>query len=256
VSIHSSQPISQRRPSAPVEELVESAFPEDLIVAASHGMLTEDVALALLRRRDLPAAAVEALTKNRKAMQDRKLLVQAIQHRRCPRHIALPLLRRLFPFELMQIALAPAVAADLKMLAEEALIAKLEGMALGERIALAKRASARVASALLLDPENAVIEGALQNSRMTESGIVKLLMSREVSPAVIRLLLAHRTWSVRPDIRLALLRKEETSAEQAIHIAESLPMTALRELIKHALLPPGREELIEAVVRKRQQSRL
>src|SRR5947209_11571902 len=120
------QPVSVLRPAAKVEELIESPFDEDVIVAAKHGGLSEDLALTLLRRRDLPAAAIEALTKNHLALKHRKVLLQLVQHQRTPRHVSLPLLRRLFTFELMQLALTPTVAADVKVTAEEVLIANLE----------------------------------------------------------------------------------------------------------------------------------
>ncbi|HVH86203.1 MAG TPA: hypothetical protein VM912_05725, partial [Terriglobales bacterium] len=50
-------PLSVTRPSATLKELIESVFAEDLIAAAGHGSLSEDLALALLNRRDLPAPA-------------------------------------------------------------------------------------------------------------------------------------------------------------------------------------------------------
>src|SRR6516225_1021431 len=71
-----SQPISLSRPSASVEELIESAFVEDLMAAAGHGALNEDLALAMLRRRDLPAAAIEALSRNHLVMKHRNVVVQ------------------------------------------------------------------------------------------------------------------------------------------------------------------------------------
>src|SRR5437016_3307340 len=106
------QPISVLRPAARIEELIESQFVEDLVVAARHGSLTEDLALAMLRRRDLAPPAIEAMTKNHAVMKHRKVLLHLLQHQRTPRHVSLPILRRLFTFELMHIALTPTVAAD------------------------------------------------------------------------------------------------------------------------------------------------
>ena len=59
---------------------------------------------------------------------------------------------------LMQLALSPTLAADIKMVAEQALIARMETISLGERVALSRRASARVAAALLLDTDARVSE--------------------------------------------------------------------------------------------------
>src|SRR5690348_16275368 len=135
------QPLSVSRPSAAVPELIASVFPEDLLAAAGHAGLEEDQALALLRRNDLPPAAFEALARNPVAGKSRKILVSLVQHVRAPRHVALPLLRRLFAFELMDVALSPTAAADLKLVAEQLLIDKLEAISLGERINIDRKST-------------------------------------------------------------------------------------------------------------------
>ena len=243
-------PISVSRPSASVEELIESAFVEDLVVAAGHGALSEDLALAMLRRRDLPAAAIEALTRNHLVMKHRKVLVQVAQHQRAPRHVSLPMLRRLFTFELMHVALTPSVAADVKLVADEVLIAKLETLALGERITLARQASAPVAGALLLHAEPAVIEAALQNPRMTEASIVKSLAKPDVPELVLSMLIEHPKWSLRREILVAILRRPEAPEATVLEIAARLPRPALYELMQQMRLSPSREELLrKAMVR-------
>src|SRR5947208_12591628 len=53
----------------------------------------------------------------------------------------------------MQVALAPALAADIKRTAEDALTNRLETISSGERLSLAHRASDRIAAELLCDTE-------------------------------------------------------------------------------------------------------
>lgn len=248
------QPISVSRPAAGVEELIESAFVEDLVVAAGHGALNEDLALVMLRRRDLPAAAIETLTRNHVVMKRREVLVQVAQHQHTPRHVSLPMLRRLFTFELMQIALTPSVAADVKLVAEEVLVGKLETLALGECITLARQASPGVAGALLLHSERAVIEAALQNPRMTEASIVKALAKPEVPAPLLTMLIEHSKWSLRREILVGILRRPEASETTVLEIAARIPRPALYELMQQMRLPPGREELLRrALIRRSQQ---
>lgn len=247
------QPISVSRPSASVEELIESAFVEDLVVAAGHGALSEDLALAMLRRRDLPAAAIEALTRNHLVMKHRKVLVQVAQHPRTPRHVSLPMLRRLFTFELMHLALTPSVAADVKLVADEVLMGKLETIALGERITLARQASAPVAGALLLQAERAVIEAGLQNPRITEASIVKSLAKPDVPELLLSMLTEHPKWSLRREILVAILRRPEASETTVLEIATRIPRPALYELLQQVRLPPGREELLRRAMIRSQQ---
>src|SRR5438270_2489935 len=149
---------------ANLAELIHEHSPELLRQAARDLRLTEELALGLLERRDLPHQAIEDLAKNMAVMKHRRVLNAVVMHPRTPRHVSLPIARRLYSFELLQITLLASVAADLRMFAEEQLVARLETISAGERMALAKRGSTRIAAALLSDPEGRVIEAALNNS--------------------------------------------------------------------------------------------
>src|SRR3954462_11504298 len=165
----------------PIEEMVQAQEPEVLKAAAAHPGMTEDIALAFLTRRDLPPAVLEALTKNASAMKHRRVLTAIVAHVKTPRHVSLPIPRHLYTFELLQIALAPAVPTDVKMAVEDAITMRLECISAGERLALAKRGSTRVAAALLLDSEPGVMRAALVNPFMTEVWIVKAIMSKDAT---------------------------------------------------------------------------
>ena len=237
------QPLSVSRPSATVSELIASMFAEDLVAAANHPSMEEDHALALLRRNDLPPAVFEALARNPVASKSRKTLLKLVQHVRVPRHVALPLLRRLFAFELTHVALSPTAAADLKLVAEQLLIDKLEAISLGERINMARRASAGIVSALLLQDERTVIEAALQNPRMTEASIVKAISAAESPGTLIEILVEHTKWSLRREIQLAVLRRSETPETIVMRIARTLPRPVIYELLKELRLPERKAEL-------------
>ncbi|HKT25229.1 MAG TPA: hypothetical protein VJR04_11535 [Terriglobales bacterium] len=237
------QPLSVSRPSAALAELIASVFPEDLLVAASHAGLEEDQALGLLHRNDLPPTAFEALARNPVAIKSRKTLLKLVQHVRVPRHVALPVLRRLFAFELMDVALSPTAAADLKLVAEQLLIDKLEAISLGERINMARRASAGIASALLLQSERTVIEAALQNPRMTEAGIVKAVSAAESAGTLIEIVVEHTKWSLRREIQLAVLRRPEAPEAIVMQVARTLPRPVIYELLKELRLPERKAEL-------------
>jgi|SRR5581483_1358329 len=237
------QPLSLSRPSAAVSELIASPFPEDLLAAAGHVGLEEDHALALLRRNDLLPAAFEALVRNPVASKSRKTLLKLVQHARAPRHVVLRLLRRLFAFELMEVALSPTAPPDLKLVAEQLLIDKLEAISLGERINMARRASAGIASGLLLQDERAVIEAALQNPRMTEGSVVKALSAAKNPTTLIAIVVEHAKWSLRREIQLAVLRRPETPEPIVMRIARALPRPVIYELLKELRLPERKAEL-------------
>ena len=150
---------------------------------ASDPALTADLALAVVKNRDLSSDVIEQISRNAAVMKSRKVRVALAAHPRAPRRIALRLIRELYTFDLMQFSLIPAVAADLKRVADEQLVARLASITLGERIALARRSSAMVVAALLLDREARVWQTALENPRLSESAIVKALLRPTATPA-------------------------------------------------------------------------
>ena len=243
------QPLSVARPSATLPELIASVFAEDLIAAASHGSLDEDHALVLLQRKDIPAGAIESLGRHPIANKSRKILLKLAEHPRTPRHVALPLLRRLFAFELMDVALAPAVAADVKLVAEQLLIAKLEAISLGERVNLARRASTGVAAALLVKDDRSVIDAALQNPRMTEASIVKAVATAEAPETLIGMVANHAKWSLRREIQLAILRRPEAPESVVMRLAAALPRPVIYQLLKELRLPERKAELQQVLLK-------
>jgi hypothetical protein len=200
---------------------------------------TEDQALALLNRSDVTAAELSQLGRNPGAIKSRKVLLGLATHPRTPRHVTIPLLRRLFTFDLMQVALTPTVAADVKRAAEEQLLHRLESLSLGERISLARRASGRVAAALLLDSDVRVVSAALNHSRLVEVLVVTALMKQGAPESLFALTSDHPKWSLRTDVQIALLRNENLPLERALELAGNFSADVLREIV-----PESRRDML------------
>jgi hypothetical protein len=223
--------------AASLPEAVRSAFPEALAEAASDPALTEDLALVLLKQSDLPTQVLGRLSRNSGVMKSRKVKLALVEHPRTPRHLSIPMVRHLFTFDLMRVALTPVVPPDIKMAAEESLINRLERLSQGERLSLAHRASGRVAATLLLDAEPRVIHAALENARLTESAVIKALMRRNAPEAFVGAVCRHSKWSLRREIRVALLRNANTPLRRALEFSRSLPPALVREILHGSHLP-------------------
>ena len=190
-------------------ELPESPNADDMGPA-----LTEDFALSLLKQPALSPEVLEKISKNSALMKSRKLKLALVAHPKTPRHLLLPVLRHLFTFDLMRVALMPTIAADIKIAAEESLITRLEKLSLGEKLSLARRASGRVAASLLDEPDRRVIDAALQNSRLTETAIIKQLTRRKTNQILVDAICNHPKWKLRPEIMVAL-KQENTAMDEA-----------------------------------------
>jgi hypothetical protein len=238
-------------PDADLERLVHETSPEIVTAAAGDPRLSEDLALALLNRRDLPREALEALSKNGQVAKQRKVRLGLVMHPRTPRHISVPTIRHIYTFELMQVALLPAVPPDVKRAAEEVLMGRLATIAPGERLALAKQGSGRVAAALLLDKEERVMQAALGNPQMTEVWIVKALKAETgtelLAPAVSR----HQKWSFRNEVKAALLGNRFTPPARMIQLAGELPVNLIKDVLRNGRLSTQAKNSLLAVLEKR-----
>jgi hypothetical protein len=239
-----------------VPSSTESA-PADLLRTAADTALTEDLALALLKRRDTPAEVLEQLAKNINALKSRKVRIALTSHPHTPRHVSVPLARQLYTFDLMKVALLPGVPVDIKVAIDDVLISRLKTITAGERLTLARRATGRVAAALLLDLENPddkvvdarkknaeaveretrVMRAALDNPRLTEALVINSVLRSAASMALIDAVARHVKWSPRREIRAALLRTEHLSLARTLEFSDEIPTPLLHEILASSRLP-------------------
>ncbi len=204
------------------------------------GELTEDQVLSLLQQPEVTPQMLSQISKGPAAAKSRKVNLALVTHLRTPRHISMPALRRLFTFDLMQVTLTPTVPADIKRVAEEQIMNRLESLSSGERMSLARRASGRVAATLLRDADSRVLEAALDNSRLVENSVVTALMKHAAPESLFVAVSAHLKWSQRREVQIALLRSEKTPLERARELAKHFSEKFLREIV-----PERREEISE-----------
>jgi len=210
----------------------------DVLNALACGApLGEDLALALLKRSDLPTEVFEQLSKNTVVAKSRKVKLAIVAHAKAPRYVSLALIRQLFTFDLMRVALTPVVPGDVKRAAEEVLINRMESISPGEKLTLARQASGRIAGELLDSDDQRIVRVALENSRLTDTLVIRALTrpgsSAELAYAVCR----HSKWSLRREVRIALLRNEHTPLTRAVEFSFALPRALLKEILQNSRLP-------------------
>ncbi len=226
--------------------------PADQLLTATDPTLTEDLALALLKRADLPAEVLEQLARNSNALKSRKVRIALASHPHTPRHVSVPLARQFYTFDLMKVALSPGVPADVKVAIDDVLIARLKTVTVGERLTLARRASGRVAAALLLEVETGdgkvvdaktaaratrVMQTALENPRLTEALVISSVLRPAASTALVHAVARHQKWSHRKEIRVALLRTEHLSLARALEFSREIPAPLLHKILASSRLP-------------------
>ena len=197
-----------RLPAATVLCQSENQTPAAWAERAADPALGEDRALALLKHADLPGIAIESLAKNPSIQESRRVRLRICGHPQAPHTISRRLLRSLYTFDLLQLSQTPSVAGDIRRAAEDLLIRKLESLALGERIALARRCSGRIAAALLFGQPDRVQHIALENPRMTETLLLAVLRKPKIIatqlPGLVHAILSVARWQRSREVQQAL----------------------------------------------------
>jgi hypothetical protein len=192
--------------------------------------LDDDHLCILFARKDLPGTFLDELTRRRELLHGYSVIRALSFHPSVPRKIALRLLRELHLMDLMKLSQAATAAPDLQRSAEENLIARLPHVTLGQKIALARQASARILAALIFEGNAQVVEPAVENPRLTEAQVLKLMARDKLPLAVVPAFCRSRRWTSVPNVALALLRYPHTPPEAAVKILSHVGSGDLRSL--------------------------
>ena len=191
----------------------------------------------LLERKDLPGTLLGEIAKQKNWRTNYRVRRALAGHPHTPRLAAMRLLRELHLMDLVRISLQTASPVELRRLAEDRVLTQLPQLPLGQRIMLARRASARVAAGLIAQgPEN-VARIALDNSFLTESQLLRALAKETLPARTVEAIVKHEKWSQLMNVRVALLRHPHAPVERVLSFLPDLPLRDLEDLLKQSRLP-------------------
>jgi hypothetical protein len=151
-------------------------------------------------------------------------------HPRTPLGLARDLLSQLCWRELSEIVNDVRIGPQLRRQAEQALSARAAQLTLGERTALARRASRRVIASLVPCRDGAVLQGLLANPRATELDACRIASAAETPAETLSRLAGHPRWGSRRDVRLALVDNPRTPFSVALNLLAGLAPTDLQRI--------------------------
>jgi len=157
--------------------------------------------------------------------------------------------------DLMRLAQSPVTPGDLQNVAEQALIARLPQLALGEKISLARQASARTVGALLVEGHRKVAGPALDNPRLTEAQVLKVVSKERIAPAVVTAVCHHAKWTALPTVRMALVRHRQTPLDASIKFLRLMTHAELHTLGEVDTLSKVLRAHLEQEIEKRKSRR-
>jgi hypothetical protein len=229
-----------------IESLLNETAKDVLMGLARNPHLQERDLLRLLERKDLSHEVVQELARHKAVRRSYAVQFALVRHPKAPRQVSLPLMKFLYIFDLLRVAQTPAVPADVKMVAEEAIRKKLVALPRGQRTSLARRGTGRLAASLLVNPDEELIRAALDNPYLTEGLLLKVLAREGLPPAVVDHLAQHPRWSHHYYLRLALIRNPLTPLARVLAFLPDIAVTDLRDICLDQRMPRQVRNYIEA----------
>jgi hypothetical protein len=231
--------------------LLHSPDIEVLLGLVANPSLDETQLCMMLEWKTLPAEILEEVAKRKALTRSYRVKRALAFHPRSPRLVGLKLLRDLYLMDLVQLTLMPAISVELKLHAEDQLLARLPQLPLGQKITLARRGPARLAGSLVAEGHQRLLSIALDNPRLTEAQVLKAL-AREGTPAGVPYAIAHhRKWSESYNVRLALVRHPLAPLASVLAYLPELTVSDLRELASPGVVPEALRKYLQAEVARR-----
>ena len=207
------------------------------LLRARAGELTAPAVRHALRNPYCTAEAIEAVAAEQRLLSFYEVRRDLALHPRPPETLAARFVPTLWWRDLMALALDTRLRPALRRTAEIHLGTRLPELAVGEKVALARRASPGIIAQLRLDPSPQVIAALLDNPRLTEGMLAPVLHSASTSPAILELIANDRRWGVRYPLRLALVRNPATPLKISWRLLEALRKADLRPVAADPRIP-------------------
>ncbi len=243
-----------RRASGTAEEVgtvLHDSSEEVLLALLDNPRLSEEHLRMLLSRKNLSRNFLRELGSRERLLRPYQVKLALLRNPRAPRGVSLTLLRHVYLFDLAKVATTPSAAPDLRRAAEEAIVARLPALSLGERLSLARQGASQIAAALLADSDTRVFCSALANPRLTEAGVVKTLGAGKLAPEALEAIAEHPAWAARYDVRLALIRHPGTSLRRMLSLLDRVRWQDLADLPSDRRMPADRRHYVAELVRRR-----
>jgi hypothetical protein len=199
----------------------------DDFVAENVGLLLEDEALAVLENPNVTSQILGKIAQTPRVTGYHSVRVRLAAHRQTPQAHAVKLIHYLYWIDLLNLSVDVQVPAQVRRSVDTLLLARVEKLALGERITSARRCSAALVKVFLYDLHPKVFESLLVNKRLREDDLLALMASRRATREQLLMIAEDMRWSFRYAIRKALVMNPDTPRAAA---ASQLPHLSRRDL--------------------------
>lgn len=213
--------------------------------------LTESHLLALLNRRDLSEDFLKLLYRHGLVAGSHSLKLAMVRNPKTPGPISLTLIPHIHLFELVDMLSLAGISPDQKYAAERAIIQRLPGTPLGNKLTLARRGTSAVLEALLKEGDSRVVEICLGNPRLSQGAVYQFLSGAAASAETISCIARNERWKAIPTIRQAILKNPKTPSVWFTLFLPQLQGHEVRDLSASRRLAATQKKLVEEELKRR-----
>lgn len=195
--------------------------------------LTGELAAMLLRRVIHDRADIERLVARKALHNHYDFRLEVARHPHSPAVAAVMFLRTLYWRDQFDIAKDARAAPLIRRTAIFQLQERVPEMTLGERISLGRVAIIELIPALMKLREEQVLLSLLDNPRMRESDVVRLISDAASPATLIARVARHVRWSGSQRIRQLLARDPRLQTQAALRMMSAMPESELNKLADH-----------------------
>ncbi len=224
--------------------LLHDPSPQVIRTLLANRILGEDEVLVIATRKNLPSDIFAEIARDKRWSESYPIRLALAGNPKTPLSVSISIARFLRLFDLADLARSPLIPSVFRHKVEAIVTERIPGMALGLKKSLAKMAVGNVLISLLQDPDPGVVALCLNNPRLTEGHLYKILSRKDAIRETIRMIAGHPNWSTRSLIRYALIRNDRTPLTVSERFLPSLRTLELRELYQDPSLPISVKPLV------------
>jgi len=180
----------------------------------------------------------EIFEKNRQETHAHAIWVGLAIHPRTPEVLREAVFPHLFWRDLLKVLNCPAVPERAKKKVVELLQRRMERAATGEWKAFARACAPRLFPWVMKQDEPGLFGILLENPRMTETALVRLIHSPAMTPEFSVQIVDNRLWQNRRSVRKALVYSKKSDLTTALVSLKGLTKPELKEVMSTFTLHP------------------
>lgn len=251
------RPLDERIRQAPTAgpeelwQLIKDAHPDVLINAVYNRNFTEDMAVFIAKRRNMPPEGLGMLATDVRFRDSYQLKLRLCRNPRTPQRVVFSLLKFIRIFDLADMTRDQNIPVTIRQRIEVMITERLRGMPSGIKKTLARKANAAILLAIMERADEEVIRGCLDNPSLTEGHVCRIINRPATGGHVIRQIALHEKWALRYYVKFALIRNFHTPMPTVVKFVSAMKTQDLRDLYADPQLPSSTRPFIFRELRER-----